>query len=145
MQGSKLLLVIGVTLVASVAYGHVRIQPVQSQQAARQTYTIRVPTEGKTATSWVEVEVPDGVSIVSAAGPAETKKTGDRIVSIRWTAEIPPGESREFIFEATNPDKGGEIIWKAHQHFEDGSSSDWVEAPSSAHPAPVTKLGPAKP
>jgi len=44
-----------------------------------------VPTEGKVATTSVELDVPDGVTIVTisgAAGSFEQKKRGDRVTSI---------------------------------------------------------------
>lgn len=131
---------LSVMLTVSAAYGHVRVQPGEAQPGARQTYTVRVPTEGDVPTTSVEIEVPDGVSVLSVEQPAETTKIGDRIVSIRWKAEIPPGYSRAFTFEATNPVSAQELVWKAHQRFADGTSADWVETPNSRRPAPVTKL-----
>jgi uncharacterized protein YcnI len=140
MRHSRTVLALGIMLISSAAHSHVRVRPVESQAGARETYTISVPTEGSVATSSVELEVPATVSVISVAGPAQTKKAGDRIISIRWTTKISPGESREFVFEALNPAAGQDITWKAHQRFEDGSSADWVDAPKSKRPASVTKL-----
>ena len=93
------------TLAASIsmAQAHVRIQPAQSQQGAKQKYTLRAPTEGKIATIALMLDVPDGVSAVSAEGQAELAKEGGRIVSITWKVKIPPGQSQTFTFEATSP------------------------------------------
>lgn len=127
-------------MLAVPAQAHVRIQPTESQYGVAQTYTVRVPTEGQIATSWVELEVPAGVSVSSIEGQPETKKIGDRIVSIVWRVEIPPGQSREFVFVAVNPMNVPELSWKAHQHYADGSSTHWVEGPGTRRPASITKL-----
>ena len=132
-------LALAVTLTCS-AHAHVRIQPTESKQGVPQTYTVRVPTEGQVATTCVELEIPAGVSVSSIEGQSETKKVGDRVVSIVWRAEIPPGQSREFVFIAVNPMNIPELSWKAHQHYADGSSTDWVEGPGTRRPASITKL-----
>ena len=74
---------------ASSAQAHVRVLPFDSQPGVHQTYTVKVPTEGAVATTSVELEVPDGVSIVSIADQAETKKANGRTTSITWKVEIP--------------------------------------------------------
>jgi uncharacterized protein YcnI len=45
---------IGLSLVVATSFAvqaHVRVQPAQSQPGVRQTYSVRVPTEGKIATT----------------------------------------------------------------------------------------------
>ncbi len=129
-------------LLASGAQAHVKVRPAESKAGAQETYTVVVPTEGKVATTSVELEAPPAVAIVSVEGSAyELKTTGDH-ATITWKSEIPPGEHREFVFVAKNPSTGAEIAWKAHQHFADGTVSDWVEPPGSKRPGPVTKLSP---
>jgi hypothetical protein len=140
MKHGKTFLALGILLISSAAYGHVRVRPAESKAGAHQTYTVSVPTEGSVATSSVELEVPATVSVISVAGQAQTKKTGDRIVSIIWTTKILPGESEELVFEALNAASVQDITWKAHQHFADGSSADWVDIPKSSRPASITKL-----
>jgi uncharacterized protein YcnI len=138
------LLLVGFLVVAGVAEAHVTILPRESRAAAVETYSMRVPTEGKVTTVSVELEVPDGVTIVSVEAQTgtryETKRSGDRITSITWTTDIKPGESRQFAFKATNPKQGSEITWKAHQRYEDGTSADWIGPVGDPRPAPVTKL-----
>jgi uncharacterized protein YcnI len=134
-------------LSATAAQAHVTIRPRESKAGATETYTMRVPTEGKIATTSVELEVPDGVTIVTingAAGRAEQKKSGDRITSITWTVDIQPAQSQELTFVARNPASGSEIAWKVHQRYADGTSSDWVEPAGSRRPGPVTKLIPVQ-
>ena len=128
----------------AAAEAHVRITPAESKAGASETYTARVPTEGKVATTSVQVDVPDGVTIVSVAPAAgstnEMKREGDRIVAVIWTVNIKPGEFSQLSFVARNPTTGSEIIWKCHQRYADGTSSEWVGPAGSRGPAPITKL-----
>jgi uncharacterized protein YcnI len=104
---------------------------------------MRVPTEGKVATTSVEFEIPDGVTIVTVNGSAagvEQTKSGDRVLAIIWRIDIQPAQSQEFTVVAKNPTSGSEIAWKVHQRYGDGTSSDWVEPNGSRRPASVTKL-----
>ncbi len=137
----KLLVVLSVGLALAVlpAQAHVRVLPTESLVGVKQVYTVRVPTEGKIATLAVVLEIPDGVSVIAAQGGAISNGAG-KATSITWTAEIPPGQSQTFSFEATNPASGQQIVWKAHQQYADGTSRDWAEEPSGKSPASVTKL-----
>lgn len=135
-------------LIAAVAHAHVTIQPRESKAGATETYTVRIPTEGKVATTSVELEVPDGVTVTTVSGAAENyelKKGGDRIVSIIWKVDIAPGQSQQVTFLAKNPASGTEIAWKVHQRYADGTSSEWIEPAGSRRPGPVTKLVAAVP
>lgn len=131
-------------LVATAAQAHVSVRPRESKLGATEKYIVRVPTEGKVATTSVEVDIPAGV-VVESVEPAdgvksEMKREGGRVVSITWTVTIDPGANREFTFTAKNPAEGAEIAWKAHQRYSDGTSSEWVGAAGTRQPAPVTKL-----
>ena len=131
-------------LTASIAQAHVSVRPRESKPGATEKYIVRVPTEGSVATASVELDIPQGVTVESVE-PAEgvktdTKRDGGRIVSITWTTAIEPGANREFTFAAKNPGAGTEIVWKAHQRYADGTSSEWVGAAGTRQPAPVTKL-----
>jgi uncharacterized protein YcnI len=144
-DGMKLRLVATAALAilwTTVAQAHVKVRPVESKPGAEETYTVVVPTEGKVSTTSVELEAPKDVVIVSVEGSSYALKTTGDHTTITWKIEIPPGEHREFVFVAKNPATASEIAWKAHQHFADGAVSDWVEAPGSKRPGPVTKLTP---
>ena len=139
---------LAVTLIASVAHAHVSVRPRESKPGATEKYIVRVPTEGKVATTSVELDVPSGV-VVDSVEPmdgvkADIKREGGRIVSITWTVTIDSGANREFTFTAKNPSDGAEIAWKAHQRYADGTSSEWVGAAGTRQPAPVTKLTPGQ-
>ncbi|HWY61694.1 MAG TPA: DUF1775 domain-containing protein [Rhizomicrobium sp.] len=127
-------------LLASPAMAHVRVLPFSSKTGGQQTYTMKVPTEVKVPTTSVELEIPAGVSIISIADPAETRKLDGRIVSITWKTDIAPDQSRDFNFVAINPKTDQDMAWKAHQHYADGTSRDWVDAPKTKSPASITKL-----
>jgi uncharacterized protein YcnI len=137
----KLRACLAVLLVLALpAEAHVRVLPFTSKTGGRQTYTMKVPTEVKVPTTSVELEIPAGLSVISIADPAETKKVNGRIVSITWKTDIPPDQSRDFNFVAENPKADQDMAWKAHQHYADGTSRDWVDAPKTKSPASVTKL-----
>lgn len=131
-------------LVATAAQAHVSVRPRESKAGTTEKYIVRVPTEGKIATTSVEVEIPQGVTVDSVE-PAdgvksEMKREGGRVVSITWTVTIDPGQNRELVFVAKNPTDATEIVWKAHQRYSDGTSSEWVGAAGTRQPAPVTNL-----
>lgn len=131
-------------VVPALAAAHVGVRPRESKAGADEKYTVRVPTEGKVATTSVELEIPAGVTVLEVmkieTATFDIKKDGTRITSITWTKEIPPGQSAEFVFHARNPAEGTSIVWKSHQHYADGTASHWVNAPGERQPAPVTKL-----
>ena len=131
-------------LVAAAAEAHVTVRPRESKAGATETYTVRVPTEGKVATISVEIDVPQGVTINSvepiSGVTSEMKREGVRIISVMWVVTIDPGQNRELVFVAQNPSNAAEIVWKAHQRYADGTSSEWVGAPGSRQPAPATTL-----
>ena len=132
-----------VLTVPSFAMAHISVRPRESKPGAEERYTVRVPTEGAVATRHVQLEIPADVTVLEVL-PAEgvtfeTAKQGDRITSITWKKAIPPTQSAEFVFRARNP-SSSEIVWKAHQHFADGTTADWVGAAGERRPAAITKL-----
>lgn len=132
-----------VLLVPSFAIAHVSVRPRESKPGAEERYTVRVPTEGAVATTHVMLEIPSDVEVIEVL-PAdgatyETTKQGARISSITWRKDIPPKSAAEFVLRARNP-ATGEIVWKAHQHFSDGTVADWAGPTGDKRPAAVTKL-----
>jgi uncharacterized protein YcnI len=134
-----------VLLVAApvVLGAHVTVWPRESTPGISERYTVRVPTERKVATTSVRLEVPAEVTVTYVlALPGVTTdiaREGDRITSVTWKFDVPPGQFAEFVFLARNPKQGTEIVWKVHQHYADGTQSDWTGPPSKS-PASVTKL-----
>jgi uncharacterized protein YcnI len=132
------------SIAMSVASAHVTVWPRESRTGAYEKYVLRVPTEGKVATTSVEIEIPAGATFVSIGAPLghtyELKKSGERVVGIVWSMQIKPGEFAEFAFMARNPKDGAELVWKAIQRFADGTSTQWSGPAGDKHPASVTKL-----
>ena len=130
--------------IPSSAFAHVGVLPRESKPGVEERYTVRVPTEGAVATTSIRLDIPDGVMLLEVekyGGESfEVQKQADRIVAITWTRNIPPRESANFYFRARNPQAGSEIAWKAHQHFADATTTDWVDAAGGKRPGPVTKL-----
>ena len=139
----SLLFAMLVLTVPSFAMAHISVRPRESKPGAEERYTVRVPTEGAVATAHVLLEIPADVTVLEVlpgeGATFETTKQGDRIAAITWKKAIPPKQSAEFVFRARNP-SSSEIVWKAHQHFTDGSTADWVGAAGERRPAAVTKL-----
>ena len=132
-----------VVTVPSIGFAHVSVRPRESKAGAEERYIVRVPTEGAVATDYVRLEIPAAVTVLevlAAEGATfEMTKQGGRATAITWSKAIPPKAVAEFMFRARNPDSGA-IVWKAHQHFADGTTADWIGAPGERHPAAVTKL-----
>ena len=132
-------------LFASAAPAHIVISPTESKLGKKETYTLTVPTEGASATTGVQLDVPPEVTVISVNGPAADytlTKQNDRIVGITWRVNVPPGGGKELVFVAQNPQgptRG--IRWNVHQLFADGTRADWVDPPPS-HPAPATRFLP---
>ena len=135
MRGLSVITVAAILSPALVS-AHVTVRPRESKPGVEERYTVRVPAEGKVATTSVDFEVPEGVTVTdvpAAAGVApDLRRDGGRIVAITWTKEIKPADVAEFVFVARNPG-GSEIAWKVHQHYADGGVRDW---------SPSTKLVP---
>jgi uncharacterized protein YcnI len=127
---------------------HVSISPRQSTPGATERYTIRIPTEGKVATTGAEIEFPAGVIVETVQAPAgwkyELKRQDDRIVAMTIQADVKPGEFIEVGFVARNPRSGERIVWTLRQRFADGTVTDWTTGPNGAvRPTAVTQLTPA--
>ena len=123
---------------------HVMVSPTQSKTGATQKYELRVHNEAKIAATSVELEIPDGVTVVdvakSASGASTTKKAGDRITSITWQVDVQPTKYIALPFTAKNPEGARDLHWTAHEHLADGSVVDWSDKPGSKEKGSVTKL-----
>jgi uncharacterized protein YcnI len=133
--------------IGSLAEAHVTVSPEESRGGAVERYTVRVPTEGQVTTIAVDLEVPQDVTItgiiVNGGFAYEARREGNRIIGITWKLDIKPGEVAEFAFFARNP-TAGQLTWKAHQRFADGTSADWTGVEGDRRPAAVTKITPSR-
>ena len=135
-------------LLPGLVQAHVSITPRQSTLGATEKYVIRIPTEGKIATTAAELDVPEGVIVETMQAPSgwkyEVKRAEDRIVSVVWQVDVKPGEFVEVAFVARNPRGGDKIVWTLRQRFADGTVSNWTTAPNgTTRPTAVTQLVPA--
>ena len=132
------------TSAAASLSAHVMVSPTQSKAGATQKYELRVHNEAKIAATSVELEIPDGVTVIDIAKPASgastTKKAGDRITSITWQVDVQPAKYLALPFTAKNPDGARDLHWTAHEHLADGSVVDWSDKPGSKEKGSVTKL-----
>lgn len=147
----KYALVIGLSACVATtgAQAHVTIWPRESAAGGFEKYTVRAPTEGKIATTEVELGVADGVTIVAIGTPLawkyETRREGDRIVAVVWKMSIAPGEFAEFSFMARNPSVPGKAVWRLRQKFADGTVSDFTDGPKGIYPSATVSLTSPKP
>ena len=143
---AALCLTAAVVLLPATVSAHITIAPNQSMAGATEKYVVRVPTESKVATVGAELDVPDGVIVEAVAVPSgwkyEVTRKDDRIVKIKWTMNIPPGEFAEFAFVARNPRDKTEVVWGLRQIFADGKVEDFTKGPNGIRPTAVTKLTP---
>jgi uncharacterized protein YcnI len=127
-----------------VVTAHVSITPRASTHGATEKYTIRIPTEGKVATTGADIEFPAGVIVETIQSPAgwkyDIKRQDDRIVSMTIHADVKPGEFIEVAFVARNPRSGERIVWTLRQRFADGTVTDWTKGPNGIRPTAVTQL-----
>ena len=134
-------------LIPAAAQAHVTVTPRQSAAGATEKYTFRVPTEGKVATTGADLEVPAGVIVEVVSKPAgwtyELTRKDDRIVAIKWTMDVQPGEFVEVALVARNPRDQKQIVWTLRQRFADGTVTDWTRTPQGAvRPTALTTLTP---
>jgi uncharacterized protein YcnI len=139
----SLFLALSLLVTPSLTLAHVSVRPRESKALAEELYTVRVPTEGSVATTHVILEIPSDVAVLEIrrieGATFEATKEGSRIASITWRKLIPPKAAAEFQFRARNPG-AGQIVWKAHQHFADGTVADWIGVAGEKRPAAVTKV-----
>jgi len=135
-----------VMLSAAMLSAHVTVQPKESTAGSAQQYTVRVPAETAAPSLSVELEVPAGIVVkdvpTGAGYSVDTRREGGRIVAITWKQEIKPKESASFVFTAVNPAAAGEITWKAHQRYADGTIVHWIGVEGDRRPASVTRIQP---
>ena len=133
-------------LLPMAVQAHVSITPRESTQGATEKYVIRIPTEGKVATTGAEIEFPAGVIVETIQAPSgwkyDVKRQDDRIAAMTIHADVKPGEFIEVGFVARNPRQGTQIVWILKQRFADGTVTDWTVGPTGTRPTAVTRLGP---
>ena len=125
-------------LISPAVIAHVTVNPKQANIATYQNFTVSVPTEKEIPTTKVRLVIPPEVSSVRPnVKPGWqitlTKDLADetKINEIIWeNGSIPADQRDEFVFSAKLPAKAGNIIWKAYQTYQDGSTVSWDADPN---------------
>ena len=60
--------------------------------------------------------------------------------TVTWKGKLAEDGFARFSFLASTPEQEGDIVWKAIQTYDDGSTSRWIGAPDADNPAAVTKI-----
>jgi len=157
---------------AAPAAAHVTIEPPSVPKGGTATISFVVPNESAAArTDRVQIAfppAPDAIASVSVetmpgwhftvdtrklSTPIETDdgKIDDVVTSVTWTANsiataIGDGEFARFSVNADGiPDQPDELVFRAVQHYSDGTSVRWVDpvtpgGPVAEHPTPILQL-----
>lgn len=132
-------------LAGGVASAHIMVSPMQAKVGVAQAYELRVHNEGSIATTAVDLQIPDAITVLEipppSAGTVTTNTRGDRITALTWTVDVPPNRYVALKFTARNPDNATEVRWNVRQHLADGSTVDWSDRPGAKEKASVTKIG----
>jgi uncharacterized protein YcnI len=137
------------TLVGPAAYAHVTVAPMRSDAGAVQDYELRCHNEDPAATTALDLDIPDGVTVLEVSpvegGSFETVKTGDRISKIVWNVNVPNGKYVELKFKAKNPAAEQDIYWNIDQHLDGGKTVSWSNKAGAEKKGTITKITAAAP
>ena len=135
---------VAAVFLAASASAHVTVAPQQSPAGGKQIYKVRVHNDEKVPTSSVEVQIPEGATVVSVApmtgATADIAKTGNRVTAITWKIQVQPGKYVELPFTVQNPKGAQELQWNVHEVLSDGKAIDWNDKPGAEGKASVTKM-----
>jgi uncharacterized protein YcnI len=151
-------------LLATPAWAHVTVSSPDARPGAVALLTFRVPNEGTTPTSRVQVAFPSNLPLASVSVRPTlgwtyrvTKTKAPRglrgphgpvsevVSTITWGSTgrgIKPGEFEEFEVTAGPLPRVSRMPFQAVQTYQDGTVVRWVETGrgQQAHPAPVLVL-----
>lgn len=132
------------SLVVTSVSAHVMVSPPQSKSGATQKYEMRVHNEGKLAATSIELDIPEGITVLDVAKPATgsftTARSGTRITRITWQVDVQPNKYVALPFTAKNPDSEKDVHWNVREHLADGSVVEWSDKPGAQEKGSVTKL-----
>lgn len=140
-------LVFAFALGGGVAYAHIMVSPPESKAGVTQNYELRVHNEGKVATTSLDLEIPEGITVLDVAAQATgsytTTTTGTRITAVSWQVDVQPSKYVALKFTAKNPEGAKDVRWNVRQHLADGSIVEWSDKPGAKEKASVTKISAA--
>lgn len=140
-----------VIMIASVAStslsAHIMVSPPQSKNGSTQKYELRVHNEGKVAATSVELDIPEGVTVIDIekpqVGTVTTVTTGVRIARLTWAVDVQPSKYVALTFNAKNPETAGAVRWTIREHLADGSVVEWSDNPGAQQKGSTTTLSPS--
>ena len=141
----KMLSTVGIALlVAAPAFAHVTVAPQQSAAGTKQIYKVRVHNDEKVPTSSIELQIPEGATVISVApmtgAVSNMTKSGNRVTAITWKIQVQPGKYVELPFTVQNPKDATQLQWSVHEMLSDGKAIDWNDKPGAEGKASVTKI-----
>jgi uncharacterized protein YcnI len=142
---SRLGLGVIVALAATASLSaHIMVSPTTALVGKTQKYELRVHNESKVDVTGVDLDVPDGITVLDVAQPASgtvsTEKTAGRITRISWQVKVAPSTYVPLTFTAKNPDAPAKLDWTTHEHLADGSTVLWSNKPGAQEKGSVTTI-----
>jgi uncharacterized protein YcnI len=137
-------------LVAAPASAHIQVRPAVAAPGDPVLFQVIVPNEKDAHTVEVTLQVPKDVLPFSFEDPAGWERTNKlasdgSIETVTWKGELAEDGFASFSFLASTPEQEGEIVWKALQTYDDGSTVRWIGDPDSDNPAAVTTVSKSAP
>lgn len=134
-----------VVLLPIVLCAHAVVSPGTSRPNAYERYVLRVPNEGDSPTTRVEIIFPAEVRVISFADvpgwriEASFDSTG-RATSAAWIGSLAPSRFVEFPFIGVNPAAAATLVWPVIQTYANGARAEWTGPRGSDAPASVTVI-----
>jgi len=130
---------------AAPASAHIQVRPSVAAPGDPVLFQLIVPNEKDAKTVEVTLQVPKDVLPFSFEEPAAWTRTNKlasdgSIETVTYKGELAQDGFAQFSFLASTPDAEGDIVWKALQKYDDGSTVRWIGDPDSDNPAAVTKV-----
>jgi uncharacterized protein YcnI len=132
-------------LIAAPASAHIQVRPSLAAPGDPVLFEVIVPNEKDAHTVEVTLQIPKDVlpfSFAASDGWERTNKPNadGSIATVTWKGELAEDGFASFSFLASTPEQEGEIVWKALQTYDDGSTVRWIGEPDSDNPAAVTRI-----
>lgn len=121
----------GLVALATPVAAHVTVEPAEAPSGATVDLVFSVPNERSSATVRLELEVPDGLTVVRPTAPAGwTASVSGQVVT--WAGGRIEGDARERFPITLGPlPTGTTVVFPAAQTYEDGVVVRWLDRTTS--------------
>lgn len=141
-SSKRLLVLLTVLVVPSIALAHAVVFPKTSTPGAYERYVLRVPNERDVPTIKVELHFPAGLRVVSFGDVPGWKlqvltDSAQRITGVIWTGVLPKDRFVEFPFVGVNPTDSASLTWPTYQTYAGGEMVEWT-SPDTVSKTPVS-------